>query len=197
MSHLEDSAVRLLWLDARTHHAWTARPVDESELRRLYELARMGPTAMNSQPMRLVFVKSAAQKERLRPALAPGNVEKTMAAPVTAIVAFDAAFFEKLPRLVPHAPEQGARIAGLPSESRERMARFSATLQAAYLIVVARGLGLDTGPMAGFDPARVDAEFFPDGSWKSLLLINLGYGDPAGLRPRAPRLEFEEACRIE
>ncbi len=197
MSHLDDAASRLLWLDAHTHYAWTPQPVEEQLLLRLYELARLGPTAMNSQPMRVLFVKTRESKERLRPALAPGNVEKTMAAPVTAIVAFDTRFFEKLPRLAPHAPEQAARIASLSEENRERMARFSATLQAAYLIVVARGLGLDTGPMAGFDLARVDADFFPDGSWKSLLLINLGYGDPAGLRPRAPRLDFDEACRID
>ena len=196
MLALDDTAWRLLFLDARTHNGWLDRPVEDVVLRRLYELVRMGPTASNSQPLRLVFVKSSAAKQRLRPALDAGNVEKTMRAPVTAIVGYDNEFYEKMAKLVPHRPDMGKRLAALEPEVRRRMALQSATLQGGYLIIAARGLGLDCGPMAGFDADRVDAEFFPDGKWKSMFLLNLGYGDAAKLRPRAPRLEFEEACRV-
>ena len=196
MKHLDDTVWRQLLLDARTHNGWSGEPLDDAVLRRLYELARMGPTAMNSQPVRLVFVKSTEAKERLRPALAAGNVDKTMAAPVTAIVAYDTEFYGKMEKLVPHAPDAGRRIGGMDAESRRRMALLSATLQGGYIILAARGLGLDCGPMGGFDADKVDAEFFPDHIWKSIFLLNLGHGDPAKLHPRAPRLDFDEACRI-
>jgi 3-hydroxypropanoate dehydrogenase len=196
MATLDDATWRQLFLDARTHNGWTGQPVDDSLLRRLYELARMGPTAMNCQPMRLVFVKSQEAKTRLRPALAPGNVDKTMAAPVTAVVAYDGEFYAEMAKLVPHLPDADKRIGGMEPAARRGMALLSATLQGGYLILAARGLGLDCGPMGGFDADKVDAEFFPDGRWKSIFLLNLGHGDPAKLRPRAPRLDFDEACRI-
>lgn len=186
----------LLFTAARTHSAWLDRPVDDALLVRLHELTRMPPTGGNAQPMRVVFVRSAEGKQRLRPALNPGNVDKTMAAPVTAIIAFDTEFYHLLPRLNPVRPESRERMASLPAEVRDRMAMQSAHLQAGYLILAARALGLDCGPMAGFDAAQVDAAFFPGGSWRSLLLVNLGHGDPARLHPRLPRLAFDEACRL-
>jgi 3-hydroxypropanoate dehydrogenase len=197
MTQATDDAIALLFTDARTHGAWLDRPVDDATLRRIYDLSKWGPTGGNSQPMRAVFVKSREAKERLRPALAPLNVDKTMAAPATVIVAFDREFYEKMPRLFPARPEMRDAIAARPAEIRERQAYQSATLQAGYLILAARALGLDCGPMGGFDPAKVDAAFFPDGQWRSTLLINIGYGDATKLHPRLPRLDFDEACRIE
>lgn len=196
MPALDSETWRQLFLDARTHNGWIDQPVDDALLRRLYELARMGPTSMNSQPVRLVFVKSREAKERLRPTLAVGNVDKTMAAPVTAIVAYDTEFYTKLAKLAPRLPNAGQRIGGMEPDARRRMGLLSATLQGGYIILAARGLGLDCGPMGGFDADKVDAEFFPDGAWKSIYLLNLGHGDPAKLHPRAPRLDFDEACRI-
>jgi 3-hydroxypropanoate dehydrogenase len=192
-----DEEIALLFTGARTHNVWLDRPVDDSLLRRVYEIARMAPTSANSQPMRVVFVKSPSAKEKLRPTLAPFNADKTMAAPVTAIVARDVAFYEKMPKLFPARPEMRDAFANLPAAVVERMSYQSATLQAGYLILAARSLGLDCGPMGGFEPEKVDAAFFPDGAWKSTLLVNLGYGDPAKLFPRNPRLDFDEACRIE
>jgi 3-hydroxypropanoate dehydrogenase len=197
MPVLDDAALRLLFLEARTHRRWVDRLVDDALLRRVYELARWPPTSANSEPMRVVFVKSADAKERLRPALDAGNVEQTMSAPATAIVAHDTRFFEEMPKLAPTRPDIGARFASAPDAMRERLAFQGGTLQGGYLILAARALGLDCGPMGGFDRAKVDATFFPDGRWKSNFLVNLGYGDPAHLRLRAPRLEFDEACRIE
>jgi 3-hydroxypropanoate dehydrogenase len=194
MSAVPDAVLDQLFFAARTHNGWLAEPVSDETLERLHGLLKMGPTAANSQPVRLLFVKSAQAKERLRPALDTGNVEKTMAAPVTAVVAFDSAFHEKMPRLFPHVPGLGEKLAASP-DGGEQMARFNSTLQAGYLILAARSLGLDCGPMAGFDREKVDAEFFADGRWKSTLLINLGFGDATKLRPRLPRVEFAEACR--
>jgi len=196
MPSLDEVARRQLFLDARTHNAWLEQPVDDDLLRRLYGLLRMGPTASNSQPLRIVFVRTVIAKERLRPALDAGNVEKTMRAPVTAILAWDTEFYAQMAKLVPHRPDAGQRLAALKPELRRQMAVLSATLQAGYFIIAARGMGLDCGPMGGFDQGRVDAEFFADGKWKSLLLVNLGHGDAARLHPRAPRLDFDEACRI-
>ena len=197
MSTARDEEIALLFSDARTHSAWLDRPVDDALLRRLYDLAKIAPTGGNSNPMRIVFVKSAAAKEKLRPSLAPGNVDKTMAAPATAIVAYDTEYYEKMPKLFPARPEMRDGIAARPPEVRERMAVQGATLGAGYLILAARALGLDCGPMGGFENAKVDAAFFADGKWKSTVLINLGYGDKGRLFPRNPRLTFEEACRIE
>ena len=195
MPTLTEADLKLLFLDARTHSFWLEKPVDDALLRRMYEIARMAPTSANSQPMRVVFIKSAEARERLRPALSPGNVAKTMSAPVTAIVAHDLEFYEELPKLMPHVDAR-SWFASAPKERIEKVAFQSGTLQGAYLMLAARALGLDCGPMAGFDNAKVDAEFFPDGKWRSNFLVNLGYGDPEKLHPRNPRLEFEEACSI-
>jgi 3-hydroxypropanoate dehydrogenase len=194
---MNDADLGLLFLNARTHRNWVDRPVDDGLLRRLYELARWPPTSANCEPMRVVFVRTREAKERLRPALSVGNVEQTMKAPVTAIVAYDTRFFEYMPKLAPHRPELGTAMAAQPEPARERTALQNGSLQGAYLILAARALGLDCGPMGGFDRAKVDEAFFPDGRWRSNFLTNLGYGDASALRPRAPRLEFDEACRIE
>jgi 3-hydroxypropanoate dehydrogenase len=192
----DDAAVKQLFLDARSHNRWLDTPVDDTLLRELYRLTALAPTSANSQPMRIVFVKSQEAKERLRPALAPGNVEKTMTAPVAAIVAHDLEFYEKLPKLMPHVDVR-SRFANRPAEQNEQAAFHGGAMQGAYLILAARALGLDCGPIGGFDKATVDAAFFPGGTWRSNFIVNLGYGDPAGLFPRNPRLDFEEACRID
>jgi 3-hydroxypropanoate dehydrogenase len=197
MNVLNNEGLELLFLKARTLRKWIDRPVDDGLLRRVYELARWPPTSANSEPMRVVFVKSAESKARLRPALDAGNVDQTMSAPATAIVAYDSQFFELMPKLSPTRPDIATRFAALPEAARERLAFQGGTLQGGYLILAARALGLDCGPMGGFDRATVDAEFFPDGRWKSNFLVNLGYGDPSSVRPAAPRLDFDEACRIE
>lgn len=196
MATLDSAALDLLFLQARTHNGWLDRPVDNATLVRLYELARMPPTSANSQPLRLVFVQSAEAKERLKPALSPGNVAKTMAAPVTAIIAHDSRYWEHLPRLFPAVPAMAQMIAGLPPAAQARNALQGSSLQGAYLILAARALGLDVGPMGGFDNAKVDAEFFADGRFQSNFLCNLGYGDPSKVYPRGPRFEFAEACAI-
>ena len=197
MRVLDDEVLGVLFTEARTHRTWLDRPVDDATLRRVYELARWPPTSANSEPLRLVFVKSAASKDRLSPALDRGNVEQTMTAPVTAIVAHDMRFFELMAKLSPSRPEIATRFGSLPEAVRDRLAFQGGTLQGAYLMLAARAVGLDCGPMGGFDRARVDADFFPDGRWKSNFLVNLGYGDPSAVRPRAPRLDFDETCRIE
>jgi 3-hydroxypropanoate dehydrogenase len=166
-------------------------------LRRLYDLTKLGPTSANTCPMRVVFVKSAAAKERLKPALAASNVEKTMAAPVCAIIAWDSRFHEHIPRLFPHNPAFANLFTKPGQEEYTRTHAFrNGTLQGAYFILAARALGLDAGPMSGFDNAKVDAEFFPDGRYKSNFLVSLGHGDPTKLHPRLPRLEFDEVCAI-
>lgn len=191
---LDDNALRQLFLEARTHNAWLDKPVSDALLQRLYELAVLGPTAANSQPARFVFVRSAAGKARLRPHLAPGNVDKTMNAPVTVIVGADHAFYEHLPTLFPHADAR-AWYEGNPALI-ETTALRNSSLQGAYLILAARALGLDAGPMSGFDAAGVDREFFAGTQVRSNFLINLGYGDARALHPRLPRPRFEEAARI-
>jgi 3-hydroxypropanoate dehydrogenase len=193
-----DSALDTLFRQARTHTAWLNKPVDDDLLRRVYDLAKFGPTSANTAPMRVVFVKSPAAKERLKPALSPGNVDKTMAAPVCAIVANDTRFYEFVPRLFPNSPKFGDMFKqpGKEDFTRAHILR-NGSLQGAYLILAARALGLDAGPMSGFDNAKLDAAFFPDGRWQSNFLCNLGYGDASKLHPRNPRLSFDEACRIE
>jgi len=191
---LSETALDLVFRGARTHTHWLDRPVDDDTLRALHGLMKWGPTSANCSPARIVFVRSREAKERLRPALSAGNVDKTMAAPVTAIIGHDLRFYDHLPRLFPHAD---ARSWFTGKDELIRTTAFrNGTLQGAYLIVAARALGLDCGPMSGFDNARVDAEFFPGDTVKSNFLCNLGYGDPAKLHPRNPRLEFDEACRI-
>jgi 3-hydroxypropanoate dehydrogenase len=192
---MSDDGLDLIFRKARTHSAWLDKPVDDDLLRRVYDLAKMGPTSANMCPLRIVFVKSREAKERLKPALAPGNVDKTMAAPVTAILAMDVQFFEQLPRLFPHADAK-AWFKDLPEPVLEATALRNSSLQGAYFMLAARALGLDCGPMSGFDNAKVDAAFFAGTTVKSNFLCNLGYGDASKLYPRSPRLEFDEACKI-
>jgi 3-hydroxypropanoate dehydrogenase len=206
-STLQDEALNQIFREARTNNAWLDKPVSDETLRQLYDLMKWGPTSANGSPARFVFLRTKEAKERLRPALAPGNVEKTMAAPVTVIIAYDLLFFEKLPKLFPHA--SGMRdLFGQNPQLVEETAKRNSSLQGAYLMIAARALGLDCGPMSGFDNARVDEEFFgagkecegceqeffPAGHVKSNFLCNLGYGDESKLFPRGPRLTFNEAC---
>ncbi|MBO9657073.1 MAG: malonic semialdehyde reductase [Agrobacterium tumefaciens] len=189
---LDDKALAALFTAARTHNGWADKPVGDETLRALYDLTKMGPTSANCSPARFVFVRSQEAKEKLRPALSSGNLEKTMAAPVTVIAAIDREFYEKLPELFPHADAR-SWFTSSPAVAEETAFR-NATLQAGYLILAARSLGLDTGAMSGFDKAKVDAAFFAGTTWKSNFLINLGYGDPSKLFGRLPRLAFEDAC---
>jgi 3-hydroxypropanoate dehydrogenase len=191
---LSDSALDTIFRSARTHRVWTERKVSDVLLQAVYNLAKMAPTSANCQPMRVLFLTSPEAKERLRPALDAGNVASVMAAPATAIVAHDMAFYEHLPRLAPHVDAR-SWFAGHNALILSTAFR-NGSLQGAYLIIAARALGLDCGPMSGFDNGKVDREFFPDGVVKSNFLCNLGYGDAAKLHPRAPRFEFDDACRI-
>lgn len=193
-SALPAQSLDRLFRTARTHAYWQQREVPDAVLRELYDLLKFGPTAANCSPMRAVFVKSAAAKDRLKPCLSPGNVDKTMSAPVTVIVATDLEFYEQLPKLFPHADAR-SWYAGNPAAS-EPTGLLSASLQGGYMILAARALGLDCGPMGGFDKAKVDAEFFAGTTYRSIFLCNLGYGDPTRLHPRLPRLGFDEVCTI-
>jgi len=206
---IDDTALDQLFRNARTHSAWLDKPVSDETLQQLYGLMKWGPTSANASPARFVFVRSQEAKERLRTTLAPGNVDKTMTAPVTVIVAYDLLFFEKLPKLFPHAPGMRDLFAGNP-QLVEVTAKRNSSLQGAYLIIAARALGLGCGPMSGFDNAKLDEEFFgageecegceqeffPSGHVKSNFLCNLGYGDASKLFPRGPRLEFTEVCSL-
>lgn len=191
---LSDQALDQLFREARTHNGWQDKPVDDAVLRQLTELVLLGPTSANSSPGRFVYVKTPEGKEKLRPALSPGNLEKTMAAPVTVIVGMDMAFYDHLPKLFPHADAR-SWFAGYDKAIADTAFRNS-TLQGGYLILAARALGLDTGAMSGFDAAKVDEAFFSGTTVKSNFLINLGYGDPSKLFPRSPRFSFDEAARI-
>ena len=208
-SVLGADALDQLFRSARTHNEWLDRPVTDETLRELYDLLKWGPTSANGSPARFLFIRSSEAKERLRPTLAPGNVEKTMKAPVTVVVAYDLLFFEKLPKLFPHSASMRGLFAANP-QLVEETAKRNSSLKGAYLIVAARSLGLDCGPMSGFDNAKLDEEFFgagrecegceqeffPSGHVKSNFLCNIGYGDATKLFPRAPRLEFKEACTV-
>lgn len=193
-TRINDAALRQLFEEARTASKFSNEPVSPEVLRELYNLARMGPTSLNSQPARFVFLASPAARERLAPHVLAGNVDKIRSAPVTAIVASDSNFFEFLPRL--NARPDASRMFTENSDLAQSTAFRNSTLGGAWLILAARALGLDCGPMSGFNAAAVDAEFFPDGRWKSNFLCNIGYGDFSAARPRAVRLEFDEACRI-
>jgi 3-hydroxypropanoate dehydrogenase len=192
---MSDGGLDLIFRKARTHIAWLDKPVDDALLRRVYDLARLGPTSANMCPMRIVFVRSREAKERLKPALDAGNVDKTMKAPVTAIIGMDVHFYEKLPQLYPHADAK-AWFKDLPENVLEYIALRNSSLQGAYFILAARALGLDCGPMSGFDNAKVDAAFFAGTTVKSNFLCNLGHGDASKLHPRSPRLSFDEACKV-
>lgn len=192
---LDDRAFDTLFRSARTYTAWQDRPVTDEQLRAIYDLMKMGPTSANCCPARIVFVRSAAAKERLRPALGAGNVSQTTAAPVTVIIGYDLKFYDLLPRLFPHNP--GARGWFADDAKAAEVAAFrNGSLQGAYLIMAARAVGLDCGPMSGFSNAKVDAEFFLNGQIRSNFLCNLGYGDSSRLHLRGPRLDFAEACEV-
>jgi 3-hydroxypropanoate dehydrogenase len=206
---IDDSVLDTLFREARTHTKWQPKAVDDQTLRDLYEILKWAPTSANAAPARFAFLRSKEAKERLRPALAPGNVEKTMTAPVTVIVAYDMKFYDQLPKLFPQSPGMKQLFESNP-QLVEVTAQRNSTLQGAYLILAARALGLDCGPMSGFDNGKVDEEFFatgkpcfgceqeffPEGHVKSNFLCNLGYGDPSSLFPRLPRLPFKEACSL-
>ena len=191
---LDDHSLNAIFREAHTHSVWLDKPVSDALIHQIYDLMKWAPTSANCSPARIVFAHSAAAKQRLLPAMAPGNVEKTRTAPVTAIIAYDLEFYEKLPKLFPQADAR-SWFAGNQALI-DTTAFRNGTLQGAYLIIAARALGLDAGPMSGFDNAKVDKEFFPDGKVKSNFLINLGYGDHAKLFPRNPRLPFAEAAQI-
>ncbi|HEY3840653.1 MAG TPA: malonic semialdehyde reductase [Bryobacteraceae bacterium] len=194
MARLSDSDLDVLFRQARTHRVWLPKPVPDELIHEVYELFKFGPTSANTCPARVLFLKSQEAKARLLPALAPGNVDKTRSAPVTAVVAYDLEFYEKLPFLAPNA-DYRSMFAGKPDLIQETAFR-NGSLQGAYLMLAARALGLDCGPMSGFDQAKVNAEFFPDGKWKANFICNLGYGDASKLQPRQPRLSFDEACKL-
>jgi len=185
----------LIFRRARTHNVWLDKPVDDALLVQVYDLAKMGPTSANMCPMRITFVKSREAKEKLKPALDAGNVDKTMKAPVTAIIGMDVHFYEGLPKLFPHADAK-SWFKNLPENVLEYIALRNGSLQGAYFMLAARALGLDCGPMSGFDNAKVDAAFFAGTTIKSNFLCNLGHGDASKLLPRSPRLGFEEACKV-
>jgi 3-hydroxypropanoate dehydrogenase len=190
---IEPAGLDLLFREARTHNKWQDKPVTDETLKQLYDLLKFGPTSANSSPARFVFIRTKEGKEKLRPALSAGNLDKTLAAPVTAIVAYDPKFYEHLPRLFPHNLD--AKTWFTSNDSLAATTAFrNGTLQGAYLIIAARSLGLDTGAMSGFDNATVDAAFFASNGWRSNFLVNLGYGDATGVFARSPRLTFEEAA---
>ena len=191
---VEAAALAQLFTEARTHNGFQDRPVSDELLKKALELAKMGPTSANQSPMRVLFLKSDEAKARLAPAMSEGNRAKTQSAPVNAIVAYDEKFYEHLPFLFPHADAK-SWFSG--NEAFAKRAAFqNGTLQVAYLILALRAVGLDTGPMTGFDNAKVDAEFFPEGSIKSNVVINIGYGDHSKLFPRSPRFAFDQIAKI-
>jgi 3-hydroxypropanoate dehydrogenase len=191
---LDRNALNILFLAARSYNGWKPQDVPDDLIRQIFEVARMGATSANCSPMRTVFVKSQEQKEKLKPFLDKGNVEKTMSSPVTAIFAYDRKFYEHLPKLFPHADAR-SWFAGKPDHIEQTMQR-NGTLEAAYFMLAARSFGLDCGPMSGFKKDAVKKEFFPDLDGDVNFLCNLGYGDPASLFPRSPRFEFDEVCKI-
>ena len=192
---LEADVLDRLFRQARTQNRWQDRPVPDAKLQEIYDILKWGPTSANSSPARFVFVRTREGKERLRPALSSGNLEKTMTSPVVAIVAYDPNFHDLLPKLFPHTD---ARSWFVGNDALVQTTAFrNGTLQGAYLMIAARAVGLDVGAMSGFDNAKVDEAFFAGTDWRSNFLVNLGYGDPSGLFDRSPRLSFDEACRLE
>jgi 3-hydroxypropanoate dehydrogenase len=188
---LDEASLDLLFREARTHNGWLDQPVPRHLLEEAVNHAKLGPSAANSSPFRVLFVESPEGKERLKPALAPGNVEKTMSAPVSAIVAYDLAFYDMMPKLFPHNPDARSWFSGNEAFANHTAVQ-SGTLQAAYFLLALRAVGLDAGPLNGFDNAKVDAAFFAGSKVKSNFIINIGYGDASKLFPRNPRLDFAE-----
>lgn len=195
MTTIDQTAIATLFTEARTHNVWQDRDVSEETLRELYNLMHFGPTSMNCQPARILFLTTDEAKERLKPALMPGNQEKTMKAPVVAVLGFDTAFYEHLPRMFAHNKDAKSLFEGKPDFIHSTAFRNS-SIQGGYLILAARALGLDAGPMSGFNNAAVDEEFFPDGKVKSNFLCNLGYGDTSALFSRGDRFSFDEVCKV-
>ncbi|MHA7679637.1 malonic semialdehyde reductase [Cupriavidus sp. PET2-C1] len=193
---IDTATLDTLFMAARSHNGWLEGDIGDATLERLYALVRQGPTSANCCPMRLVFARSPEAKAKLLPALAPANVDKVVQAPVTAIVAYDTQFHALAEVLFPHRPAMYEMFADNAALSQETAMRNSA-MQGGYLILAARALGLDCGPLSGFDAGAVNQAFFPDGRWRVNFLCNLGRGDPARLFPRLPRLAFGQACRIE
>lgn len=191
---LPDAALNQLFYEARTQNGWRDTPVSEETLRTLWEIAALGPTSANCEPARFVFLTSSAAKERLKPHLSRGNVEKTMSAPVVVLAAYDTEFYEKLPELFPHGDAK-SWFTSSPSVAEETAFR-NATLQAGYFLTAARALGLDVGAMSGFDGDGVNAEFFADTTWRINFIMNIGHGDPSKVWDRLPRLSFEDGCRV-
>ena len=192
---LDDAALDTLFRKARTQNGWLPTPVSDAELRAIYDVMKWGPTSANCCPARLLFLRTPEAKARLLPALSPGNVDKTKAAPVTAIIGYDTRFYELMVKLFPHRPDMADNFKNNPTLAQITAFR-NGTLQGAYFLFAARAVGLDIGGMSGFDNAKVDAEFFPDGRVKSNFLCNVGHGDPSKVMPRLPRLAFEEACTL-
>jgi 3-hydroxypropanoate dehydrogenase len=191
---IDHAAIEALFTTARTQNKWTDQPVSDADLHAIFDILKMGPTSANCSPARFVFVRTPEGKEKLKPALSAGNMEKTMTAPVTVIVAHDPKFYDQLPKLFPHADAR-AWFAGNEALANETAFR-NGTLQGAYLMIAARAMGVDSGAMSGFDKSKVDAAFFAESGFKSNFLINLGHGDSAGLFPRSPRFSFDEVCTI-
>jgi len=190
-------ALQTLFTSARTQNGWLDQPVSDAQLREVFDLMKMAPTSMNTQPARFVFLRTAAAKERLRPALSRGNVDKTMTAPVVTLIAHDMQFHEHLPRVFPHEPNARNMFDGDANRDfRSTFAFRNGTLQGAYFMLAARAIGLQVGPMSGFDGAKVDAEFFPDGRYRINFLCNLGHGDPSKVMERLPRFAFEDVCSL-
>ncbi len=192
---LSDKDLDLIFREARSFSTWSDRKVSEVTLQAVYDLMRWGPTSANCSPARLVFLASDEARERIKPHLSPGNVDKVMTAPVTAIIASDSKFYDRIPELFPHNPDAREWFSGDEKLAAETAFRNS-TLQGGYFIIAARALGLDCGPMSGFEPDGVNAEFFPDGQLKANFICALGYGKPEDLFPRSPRLSFDDACQI-
>jgi len=192
---IDDTGLDILFRAARTHNIWREGDISNDVLERIWDITKMGPTSANCSPARIVFVRSRDAKERLRPCLAEGNIEKSMTAPVTAIIGNDLAFYERLPELFPHTDARSWFVGN--DDLIEATASRNGTLQGAYFMLAARALGLDCGPMSGFDHDKIDAEFFSSTSVRSNFLCNIGLGDGEALFPRAPRLAFDDACRVE
>ncbi len=191
---IDQSALKQLFTEARTHNAWQAKAVSDETLKQIYDLFKFAPTSVNCNPARIIFVKSSAAKDRLVACVSPGNTDKTRSAPVTAIIGMDLDFYEQLPELFPHVDAKSWFVG--KDEFIQSTAFRNSSLQGAYLIMAVRALGLDCGAMSGFDADKLNAEFFPDGRVKANFLLNIGYGDASSLMPRQPRPSFERACKI-
>ena len=195
MPHIDENALDTLFRKARTQNGWQDRAVGDDQLRALYDVMKCGPTSANCSPLHIVFLRTKEARDKVLPAMSDANREKTRLAPVTAILAYDTEFYDKLPRLFPHNKDARSWFAG-NKDAIFYTAFRNSSLQGGYFILAARAIGLDCGPMSGFDTAKVDAAFFPDGKLKTNFICNLGYGDPSKLFSRSPRLEFDEACQI-